>query len=109
MPTTTPHYTWLYTFTELTPVQCLAELRGLQSNFLIPIFAQANGALQLRGGGESGQNRLAFPSRKDGFLFRLAFLIEQENHHIENAPNPSPSFVEPCIVGDPNMPGDSLP
>ncbi|GJW16458.1 hypothetical protein Tco_0020591 [Tanacetum coccineum] len=36
--------------------------------------------------GESGQNR-------------LAFLIEQiqEKNHIENAPNPSPSFVEPCI------------
>lgn len=40
MPTTTPHYTWLYTFTELTPVQCLAELRGLQS--LLFILTQAN-------------------------------------------------------------------
>jgi len=48
--TTTPYYTWLYTFTELTPVQCLAELRGLQSLFLIPIFAQANGALLIQGG-----------------------------------------------------------
>lgn len=28
--------------------------------------------------GESGQNRLAFPSRKDGFLFRLAFLIAEK-------------------------------
>ncbi|KAL5711143.1 NADH:ubiquinone reductase (H(+)-translocating) [Ranunculus cassubicifolius] len=28
VPTTTPHYTWLYTFTELTPVQCQAELTG---------------------------------------------------------------------------------
>ncbi|KAK2995377.1 hypothetical protein RJ640_029009 [Escallonia rubra] len=50
VPTTTPHYTWLYTFTELTPVQCLAELRGLQSLLFIPIFAQANGALLIQGG-----------------------------------------------------------
>lgn len=56
VPTTTPHYTWLYTFTELTPVQSLAELRGLQSLFLIPIFAQANGALLIQGG-ESGAPR----------------------------------------------------
>lgn len=55
MPTTTPHYTWLYTFTELTPVQCLAELRGLQSLLLIPISAQANGALLIQG--ESGASR----------------------------------------------------
>ncbi|KAK7377772.1 hypothetical protein VNO80_03204 [Phaseolus coccineus] len=51
--------------------------------------------------GESGQNRFAFPSRKDGFLFHLAFLIEQirKKNHIENVPNPpTPSFVEPCIV-----------
>lgn len=27
----------------------------------------------------------------------------------ENAPNPSPSFVEPCIVSDPNLPGASPP
>ncbi|CAI9274219.1 unnamed protein product [Lactuca saligna] len=40
-----------------------------------------------KGDGESGQNK-------------LAFLIEQiqEKNHIENAPNPSPSFVEPCII-----------
>lgn len=65
----------------------------------------------IEGDGESGQKRLAFPSRKDGFLFRLAFLIEQirEKNHIENAPNPTPSFVEPCIVSDPNLPGASLP
>lgn len=66
----------------------------------------------IEGDGESGQNRLAFPSRKDEFLFRLAFLIKQirKNHHIENVPNPpSPSFVEPCIVSDPNLPGASLP
>lgn len=47
-----------------------------------------------------------------GFLFRLAFLIEQirEKNHIENVPNPpTPSFVEPCIVSDPNPPGVSLP
>jgi len=50
VPTTTPHYTWLYTFTKLTPAQSLAELRGLQSLFLIPIFAQANGALLIQGG-----------------------------------------------------------
>lgn len=52
----------------------------------------------LEGDGESGQNR-------------LAFLIEQiqEKNHIENAPNPSPSFVEPCIVSDPNLPGASPP
>lgn len=50
VPTTTPHYTWLYTFTELTPVQCLAELRGLQSLLFILIFAQANGALLIQGG-----------------------------------------------------------
>jgi len=66
----------------------------------------------IEGDGESGQNRLAFPSRKDEFLFRLAFLIKQirKNHHIENVTNPpSPSFVEPCIVSDPNLPGASLP
>lgn len=50
MPTTTPHYTWLYTFTELTPVQCLAERWGLQSRLLVPISAQANGALLIQGG-----------------------------------------------------------
>lgn len=44
-----------------------------------------------------------------GFLFRLPFLIEQEKNHIENAPNPTPSFVEPCIVSDPNLPGASPP
>lgn len=49
------------------------------------------------------------PVEKILFLFRLAFLIEQEKNHIENAPNPTPSFVEPCIVGDPNLPGASLP
>lgn len=70
---------------------------------------------------KSGQKRLAFPSRKEGFLtltskqvnylFRLEFFIKQirEKNHIENAPNPSPSFVEPCIVSDPNLPGASLP
>ena len=65
----------------------------------------------IEGDGESGQNRLAFPSRKDGFLFRLAFLIEQiqEKNHIENEPNPTPFFVEPCIVSDPNLPGASPP
>ncbi|KAL3537697.1 hypothetical protein ACH5RR_001063 [Cinchona calisaya] len=42
------------------------------------------------GGEESGQNR-------------LAFLIEQiqKKNHIENAPNPTPSFVEPCIESRP--------
>lgn len=52
----------------------------------------------LEGEGESGQNR-------------LAFLIEQiqEKNHIEKTPNPSPSFVEPCIVSDPNLPGASPP
>lgn len=52
----------------------------------------------IEGDGESGQNR-------------LAFLIEQiqEKKNIENAPNPSPSFVEPCIVSDPNLPGASPP
>lgn len=37
--------------------------------------------------------------------------IEQirEKNHIENAPNPTPSFVELCIVSDPNLPGASLP
>lgn len=62
--------------------------------------------------GESWQNRLAFPGRKDGFLFHLAFLIEQikeKKSHIENVPNPTPSFVELCIVSDPNLPGASLP
>lgn len=46
-----------------------------------------------------------------GFLFRLAFLIEQirEKNHIENVPNPTLSFVELCIVSDPNLPGASLP
>ena len=47
-----------------------------------------------------------------GFLFRLAFVIEQirKKNHIENVPNPpTPSFVEPCIVSDPNPPGASLP
>lgn len=39
-------------------------------------------------------------------LFRLAFL---EKKNIENAPNPTPSFVEPCIVSDPNLPGVSPP
>jgi len=42
----------------------------------------------------------------------LAFLIEQirKKNHIENVPNPpTPSFVEPCIVSDPNLPGASLP
>lgn len=66
----------------------------------------------IEGDRESGQKRLAFPSRKKGFLFRLAFFIEQirENNHIENAPNPSPSFVEPPSIGcDPNLPGASLP
>jgi hypothetical protein len=65
----------------------------------------------IEGDGESGQTRLAFPGRKDGFLFRLAFLIEQirEKNHIENVPNPTPSFVELCIVSDPNLPGASLP
>ena len=74
---------------------------------------------------ESGQNRLAFPSNlwyaALGFprapslvglgLFCLAFIIEQiqEKNHIENAPKPSPSFIEPCIVSDPNLPGASLP
>lgn len=50
------------------------------------------------GDGESGQNR-------------LAFLIEQirEKNHIENVPNPTPSFVELCIVSDPNLPGASPP
>ncbi|GJW90472.1 photosystem I P700 chlorophyll A apoprotein A2, chloroplastic [Tanacetum coccineum] len=40
----------------------------------------------IEGDGESGQNG-------------LAFLIEQiqEKNHIENAPNLSPSFIEPCI------------
>lgn len=28
---------------------------------------------------ESGQKRLVFPSRKEGFLFRLEFFIEQIN------------------------------
>ncbi|KAI3475937.1 hypothetical protein L1887_62562 [Cichorium endivia] len=35
---------------KLTPVQCLAELRGLQSLLFILIFAQANGALLIQGG-----------------------------------------------------------
>ena len=35
MPTTY-YSTWLHTFTELTPVQCLAERLGLQSGLLIP-------------------------------------------------------------------------
>ena len=30
-------------------------------------------------------------------------------NHIENVPNPTPSFVELCIVSDPNLPGASLP
>lgn len=50
-------------------------------------------------------DKLAFPGRKDGFLFRLAFLIAGKNH-LENVPNPS---VELCIVSDPNLPGASLP
>ncbi|GJV29033.1 photosystem I chlorophyll a apoprotein A2 [Tanacetum coccineum] len=55
----------------------LAPLHSLQGSK--PFF-------NIEGDGESGQNR-------------LAFLIEQiqEKNHIENAPNPSPSFVEPCI------------
>lgn len=52
-----------------------------------------------------------FPSRKE-MGSRLAFLIEQirKKNHIENVPSPpTPSFVEPCIVSDPNLPGASLP
>lgn len=54
--------------------------------------------LFIEGDVESGQNR-------------LAFLIEQirKKNHIENVPNPTPSFVELCIVSDPNLPGASLP
>jgi hypothetical protein len=55
VPTTTPHYTWLYTFIELTPVQSLAELRGLQSLFLIPIFPRLTGPYLFRG--KSGASR----------------------------------------------------
>lgn len=67
----------------------------------------------LEGDGESGQKRLAFPSRKDGLLFRLAFLIEQGKRIILKTLLTQPPLivmgVEPCIVSDLNLPGASLP
>lgn len=110
VPTTTPHYTWLYTFTERTPVQCLAERWGLQSNFLIPIFAQANGALLIRGWRKwTKETRIPQSKRWVPFLSRISHRTGKKYYLISKAPHPSPSFVEPCIVGDPNLPGASLP
>lgn len=52
-----------------------------------------------------------FPVEKMGSFFVSHFFIEQirEKNHIENVPNPTPSFVELCIVSDPNLPGASPP
>lgn len=64
------------------------------------------------GGWRKWTKQTRISQSKRWVLFRLAFLIEQirKKNHIENVPNPpTPSFVEPCIVSDPNLPGASIP
>ncbi|KAK4837475.1 hypothetical protein QYF36_005816 [Acer negundo] len=49
-----------------------------------------------------------FPVEKMGSFF-VSHFSSREKNHIENVPNPTFSFVELCIVSDPNLPGASLP